>query len=272
MPMNMLVLTSLICGALALAVQAQSTDSRTRLVTLEADDEHRDLTVKDRIGFQAEPLFHEVSHPLHFARFDGTRGKLHHVDLRLSLVIEHEFSGSVSDGVPLNEKPEPIAHIAGMSSELDVLGPDGEVASSTVIHSLELGCAARGTCRFENHERQPITATIPVDPALFRHGEPVAMTIRLRSANDIHDQICPRSGSWDTCTIHHSRIAMAIPQGGVKLTYHYAPVGNEVSMMGATFVGEAPSRTAWQYLFWVLLAAASLAGGVYVMRMAQQHG
>ncbi|MEL6335856.1 MAG: hypothetical protein AAFQ88_04320 [Pseudomonadota bacterium] len=188
-------------------------------------------------GARRDDRSFELSERIGFEPFDPSTGTLEQVRLVLELTLRHWYRGTASDGIPLDEPPEPVSVAGSLSSRLDVIGPDGTPLASTLLTTPRSGCAGTGECRFSGAGTERIALTLFPETQAFLTGSSIPVILRVTSQDSITAQVCPDTEVWDECAIDHAGLRLSAEPDGIALHYDYrsAPAagpGDETAVQG----------------------------------------
>lgn len=220
---SILVLATFLSGILTVAAAAENTRLITQTAAIETEDEARNLGVQRARETDGADRHLSVSEGIVFEPFDPAFGRLKRVRVDMQLYVEQGFSGTIGDGMPLDEEPDPVAIKAKLATRLDVVGPDGGFLASEVVESKTAGCASQGTCAFAHHERHAVTIALDAPLRAFSGEGSAKLIIRGTTIGGVLSQICSAKGSWDRCQIRQARIGVTVPKAGVRVSYEYVP-------------------------------------------------
>jgi len=215
-------LTMASCAALITA-QAMAAEPRsvTYTAALEAEDSLRGRTVHQSTRGSGPDEGLMLERRVRLEGVDVDRGPLDRVRLAMQLYVEHGFSATVSDGLPLDETPMDVEAAGQIETRLEILGPDGSVIASRQITGTQSGCMSIGSCTFSHHERLPVALELDVDPALFEGRAVPTLGVRLSTEAGLGEQICSVGYGWEDCRILHARIGVTTRQNGIEAIYGY---------------------------------------------------
>ncbi|MEM8818370.1 MAG: hypothetical protein AAGE90_02405 [Pseudomonadota bacterium] len=252
-------------GGVTGIAQAQA-ERATMVQSVSFEAEHRLRTVEHQYGEEHQTLETlEVTHRIPLNRFNLGLGTLERVRITLQVHVEHDFSGSLGDGLPLNETGEPVAIASGMETVLEVLGPDGRPIAVRTVASDAVGCAGMRACAFDHFSRVPIT--LQLDPsalAAFTQARP-SLTLRLATTGPVLPMLCHAEGMWDRCRLEEARIGLSTAEDGAVIAYDYQPAPRTAPVEGST-LPSAISRTGA-----ILLLGVSSLLGLFVLLRRRRY-
>lgn len=265
MKCHLIVLGAILYIGFVGSIHADEVGRITETATIDIGDEVGNLSSFETAGAQTADRHLNLSERITFEPFDPELGELLRARVEVELYVDQEFSGVVGDGSPLEEVPGRVAITESLSTRLDIVGPNGAFLSSQVLQTSPAGCVSRGACAFSHRERHTVRLSFDLSPSAFSDQQDPRLSIRATTVGGVLAQICAPKTTWDRCQVRQAGVRITAPEGGIRLSYEYAPSSLKRANNGLHAASaDAPRRP--HALFIILLGLGIVAGCIIAAR------